>query len=425
MKNMKFTRAIVVALIGISAVTTGCKKEGCTDPVADNYNDKANHDDNSCTYDGVDDDTTIIDGSVLYVTEDVTAPTVWNSARVEVCGDINVTAALTIPAGVNLFMCAGASLEIQETGSLTAVGTALNPIIFKGDVASPGYWEGIGILSNNPNNQFDYVTVSDAGSYWAWDYANVYVNGLSKLSVQNSTFSNSEGNGLYLEASASFPIFSNNSFSNNTKAGLNILATQVGSIDGASNYNISNGEDFIHVRGATISNNTTWAATTTPLLIHDNVDVTAGLTISAGSNILMEADASIEVEESGYLTALGTASQPISIQGRFTSAGYWRGIIIKSNNPNNQMTYVNFNDGGSYWAYDYATLDIRGRLAIDNCAITNSNSWAIVAGGSAAIYCSGAVQTDAAGVQSVNSISGNGVGPDADCMDGGCTVLFL
>jgi hypothetical protein len=418
MKKLRIPSVLMIALIGVSILTAACKKEGCTDPLASNYNNSANHDDGSCEYDG------ITPGTVTTVEDDVDVPTTWSAETITICSDIYVNAALTIQPGVTIVMCAGASISIEPEGYVSAIGTAVNPIIFKGEVASAGYWEGIGVESNNPNNQFNYVTVSDAGSYWGWDYSNVYVGSLAKLSVQNSTFGNSEGKGLYMEETASFTAFSHNTFSSNALAGLNITALQVGSIDAASSYNISNGENFIHVRSATLGTNATWPATTTPMLLHDGTTVNAGLTISAGANILMEAGASISIEESGYLTALGTASQPINFSGRYASAGYWRGIDIKSNNPNNQMTHVNYTDGGAYWAYDYATLNVLGRLSIDNCSISNSNSWAMHAGGSASIYCSGAVQTDAAGVMTVNTISGNGAGPDADCLDGGCTVLF-
>ncbi|NOQ72139.1 MAG: hypothetical protein GQ574_09065 [Crocinitomix sp.] len=419
MKKLRIPKVLMIAIVGISLVTASCKKEGCTDPLATNYNKKANHDDGSCEYDGV------TPGATLVVTEDVDAPTTWNYERVEVCGNIQINAALTIPEGVTVVMCPNASIEIMESGSMNATGSAANPIVFKGESVSPGYWRGIRFRSNNPNNNLEYVTVSDAGSYWAWDYANVSMGDLAKLSVENSTFSNSEQYGLYANDNATFPSFLNNTFSNNSLAGLNIAAAHAGSIDGASNYNVSNGEDFINVRGMELNSTATWPATTTPMLFVGDFTLSAGINISAGANILMESDAVIDVMETGYLKALGTADAPISIKGRFTSAGYWQGLNIRSNNPNNKFTYVNIADGGSYWAYDYTSVRVTGRLEMDNCSVANSNSWGVVIESSAAIYCSGSAQTDAAGVQSVNTLTGNGAGPDADCVGGGCTITFL
>lgn len=415
---MKFINGLTILFLTLSFVAVSCKKEGCTDPLATNYSKKANHDDGSCIYNGV------TPGTTVNVTENIEVPTTWSAATIKVCGNIHVSAALTINPGVTVIMCASASLEIMESGSINAVGTAVNPIAFKGEVATKGYWEGIHIRSNNPNNQFDFVTVSDAGSYWLWEYANVSLASSAKLSIKNSTISNSERYGLFAAEGSSFPAFQNNTFSNNTLAGLNISVDQAGSIDSGSNYNSGNGEDFINVRGGTIGINQTWPKTTTPFLVVGSVTVNAGLSISPGATILMESDAILDIMESGYFSALGTASQPITIRGRYTSPGYWESIHIRSNNPNNKMTYVTIMDAGSYWFYEYSAIYVAGRLEMDNCAISNTNSWAMVVGSSASIICAGASQTTSVGVQSTNTLSGNGVGPDADCIGGGCTVLF-
>ena len=41
---------LITLLFIFSIFTFSCKKEGCTDPQADNYNTNANTDDGSCTY---------------------------------------------------------------------------------------------------------------------------------------------------------------------------------------------------------------------------------------------------------------------------------------------------------------------------------------------------------------------------------------
>ncbi len=38
-------------LVGLALTFDSCKKKGCTDPTANNYNEKAKKDDGSCTYD--------------------------------------------------------------------------------------------------------------------------------------------------------------------------------------------------------------------------------------------------------------------------------------------------------------------------------------------------------------------------------------
>ena len=47
---MKFTKNTILVATGLLFVLTGCKKEGCTDPLADNYSENAKKDDGSCEY---------------------------------------------------------------------------------------------------------------------------------------------------------------------------------------------------------------------------------------------------------------------------------------------------------------------------------------------------------------------------------------
>jgi len=417
MKNLRGLKQIAFVGLGVFAMMA-CKKEGCTDPLADNYDEKANHDDGSCSYDGTG------TGPVTSVAEDVTSPTTWSAGTIEVCEDITISAALTIEPGTTLEMCAGASLTVTETGSFNAVGTASQPIIIKGEVETAGYWEGLNISSNNPNNRLEYVTISDGGTYWGWNYALVNLDGSAQVSIKNSTFSNADQVAVYAEQSVSISEFSNNTFANNGTIGLAIHANHIGSLDEASNYNDGNTEAYIHVIDGDVNSNETWKKTNTPYLFLSTVYVNGGLTINPGAELLFEAGNGIEVNESGWMSAVGTAGENIRMEGRYASPGYWSGVRIGSNNPNNKMTYVQLKDGGSYWGWHYAGIDLNGRLEMDNTTINNSNSWGMYVAGSSTIVCGGAPQTDAAGVTSYNTITGNGTGADADCDGGGCTVYF-
>lgn len=421
---MKTSTLKIYALTLITGLAlVSCKKEGCTDPLAVNYDANANHDNGLCAYDNTGGGGS--GGGSTTIVDDINLPTTW-SGNLQVCDDINVHAALTIQPGTVINMCAGASINIEPTGSISAIGTATSPIIIKGEVASAGYWEGIIVQSNNPTNQMAYVTVKDAGSYWAWEFSNLKLDDQAKLGVNNCTFSNSERYGFYATGSSTITSFSNNTFSNNTMAGLNITALQVGALDENSNYNVSNGEEFIIVRAGALNTNQVWKRTTTPLLVTGEVSVNAGLTIEPGFHAKFESGSRLDIETSGYLIADGTISQPITLEGRYASAGYWEALAIYSNNPNNSLEYVIVKDGGQYWADDFCSVLIhdQGRVEMNNCTVTNSNSWGMVVRPSCTVISGGAPQTDAAGVMTYNSLSGNGTGSDANCIGGGCTVDF-
>ncbi|MGV6862329.1 MAG: right-handed parallel beta-helix repeat-containing protein [Putridiphycobacter sp.] len=404
-KGMILMMASALVLTGVS-----CKKKGCTDPLANNYSEKATKDDGSCDY-----------APVAYDGGNITSNTTLDDKNIQICDDIYVSAGLTIPSGTTIIMCEGASLTIESNGYINAVGTATEPITIKGESETPGFWEGIAILSNNPNNQLSHVTIKDAGTYWGWKYAGLYIGENAKVSMSNTTISNHETYGMYVENDGQLSTFSNNTFAN-CETGLSLPAKQLNKIDAASNYNSNNTNNFIEARSSTISTDQTWPKTSTPILVND-VYVSAGLTLTAGSTILMEANQAFEVESTGFLNATGTASEPITISGRYASAGYWAGITYLSNNPNNKLVYTNISDGGQYWGYEYAGVEVEGRLEISNSSISNSNSYGLYVHNTAQLYSGGTVQTTAAGVEANNTFTNNGSGANANCTSG-CTVYF-
>lgn len=414
---MKITKITFLFLITSSLVISSCKKDGCTDPTADNYNSSANNDDGSCIYNN--------SGNLTTVTSDITAPTTW-SGTVNVCGSIDVEAALTINEGTVINMCASSRIYVQSSGSMYAIGSTSNPIIFKGEVNSPGYWKGIKIMSNDPQNVLNYVTIQDAGGNFELDDAGLNIHSSSQISLSNCTLSNNSHNGIYVEETAIITSFSDNTLSNNGQAGLNIKANHLASIDVQSNYNNNNGQPYIVVRGGNVTTNSTWLATTTPYLFTGNVGIKAGLTIEEGAHLKFGQEKAIDIEASGYISAIGTTTEPIVMEGEFSSPGYWMGVTILSNNPLNDFEYVTVKDGGQNWSDDYSSIILKsgGRLELDNCTVNNSNSWGIYVRNSCAIVTNGAPQTTVGGVTANNDLSGNGVGPDAACSGGGCTIQF-
>ncbi|MBK6525675.1 MAG: hypothetical protein IPG07_09040 [Crocinitomicaceae bacterium] len=405
---------LLILGVGAMLILASCKKEGCTDEKAENYSKKAKTDDGSCVY---------ADGVITQeITENITTATVIGDKTIKICGDIYISAGLTLSPGATVIMCAGASIHVEETGFISAVGTATNPIVIKGETETKGFWEGIAIYSNNPNNKFTYVTIKDAGTYWGWEYANVYLGDNAKLEMKNTTLSNSDNTGLYVSESATLVGFAQNTFATSI-TGLNISAKQVHMLDALSTYNSSNTNDFIFVRSGTITTEVTWPALSTPLLVND-VTVTGGLTLNAGVDILVEANGSFVIESTGYFKSMGTSTNFVNIHGRYNTSAFWDGILIDSNNPNNVFTYTMISDGGAYWGYEYANIKLNGSLSLDFSEVKNANSYGMVVANGATITTSGVVQTTAAGVTSNNSFPLNGSGPDADCT-GGCTVLFL
>jgi len=288
---------------------------------------------------------------------------------------VNVTAKLTIDPGVRIVTRNDTRLDIETGGLIIAEGTADAPIVFFGEIATPGHWNGIYIISNNPDNELTYVRVAHGGGSY---YANVYVKYTGQLKLSNCTLTESASYGLEAEEGAKLPVFTSNTFQLNQKAGIYIPASLIGSLDGASSYAGENINDCIDVFHSNVEQVQTWPATDAPYRIESVVDIENEVTIEAGTNFIFADGARIDVEENGIIKALGTATEMITFKGEVETPGYWHGIYIISNNPANELTYVQVSHGGgSYYANVYVRYT--GQLKLSNCTLTESASYGLEA----------------------------------------------
>jgi hypothetical protein len=165
MKNVNLKLSVLM----LSALTLGavsCKKEGCTDTTATNYDDKAKNDDGSCTY-------AVVEETTLNVSSNITTNTTWETGKVYVLKSrvaVVDGVTLTIEPGVVIKGDVGTganatALIIAQGGKIMAEGTAVSPIIFTstadnimpGEITSPnlsadlnGLWGGLIVLGKAP-----------------------------------------------------------------------------------------------------------------------------------------------------------------------------------------------------------------------------------------------------------------------------------
>ncbi len=151
-------KKITLAMLVLGAITlSSCSKKGCTDPNANNYDEKAKKEDNSCTYDN--DADSVLSGNI---SADMTldADVVYTLS-----GGVHVKsgAVLTIPAGTMIKSDPNESvayLLIERGARFEAIGTATEPIIFTSGAASPasGDWGGIILCGKAPINNGSEAT---------------------------------------------------------------------------------------------------------------------------------------------------------------------------------------------------------------------------------------------------------------------------
>jgi len=277
----------------------------------------------------------------------------------KVYGLVQVSAPLTVKAGSTVVFGSGAKLSINDEGELNAVGTATQPILFTGEEKIAGYWSGISFrASNHTNNEIAYATIeyAETGLEMRGNYG-----ADNRLKLSNTTIQFSKYSGFNFPERSILDKFENvTSTKNGTVAGI-VDMSVVAMLDRESDFTGNLGDDYIVVSGSGISVNSTWKKLSVPINItnHIGVDDDILLTLEAGSHIVFSDGAYISSGTKGGFKAVGTAKDPIIFTGKEKVAGYWQGVKMSSNNPNNilEHTIVEYATNGLiiYTHYAYSS----------------------------------------------------------------------
>ena len=148
--------------------------------------------------------------------EEFVGDATWKSLDVpyHIANDLTVSGdgtALTIEAGAAFEFGENKGLEIYDNATLTAVGDAANPIIFRGRENTPGFWRGIKFANtNSAANKLVHVTIDGGGSsevYPGTEAANLMLDSsggrTTKITLKDSTLQNSGGAALFVDGAES------------------------------------------------------------------------------------------------------------------------------------------------------------------------------------------------------------------------------
>lgn len=155
-----------------------------------------------------------------FYTASINSATTWHKTNVPFLTSgtqLVSNAMLTIEPGVEVVMGQGTYIHIKENGAIKAVGTTADPIIFRGEVAQQGGWEGIGVsFTSNPLNEIAYAKIMHAGG----DNLKgaIYMWAKPVLNVHHVDFTDIKTCGLYAAPSSSSPninlTIANNTYTN-------------------------------------------------------------------------------------------------------------------------------------------------------------------------------------------------------------------
>ncbi len=299
------------------------------------------------------------------ITED---RTLFSHVLYIVADEIEVDAHLTVEPGTRIQFERGASLEIQpDDGVLYANGEEGEEIVFTGTAEETGYWNGILILSEDPENVLDHTVIEYGGRVAMGagidEPASVLIgdsNTEAEASISNTTLRYSGGHGLKLAMHSitdtqrgRVDVFEENIITDNEEAPVRLTTEMIHMLDPGSTY-AGNSDDYISVVGNDVEiADATWSNLDAPYRVSGETDLEGDtrITIEAGTELFFgpgaqftiaddESGAVIEGEEGNEIVLTGTEEEP----------GHWNGIFITSDSPDNVI--------------DHAVIEYAGRDAL-------------------------------------------------------------
>ncbi len=327
---------------------------------------------------------------------------------------------LTIEPGVTIRMAQDRSLRISGSGRVSAKGTADAPITFQGQDDTKGFWQGLAFETRSDDNLLEYVILLNGGGK-AWsgssdEQAVIHVASTGKVTIRETLIDGSGKHGIFGRDNAELSGFSSNTISNCDGAPLRIALSVARFLDSGSTFegNEDNVVALVHGNNETLAQDATWPNPGLPYRFMDRCFIKADLTLTPGTTLEVEADASLILEEGGQIIAEGTTSELIT----FTSVddagtGSWQGIHVKTGTSVFSNAVIE-HAGSKAWTgnpeHKGAFFISAGELSLSDVEIRDSEGYGVVVHDAGSITCDGVTFTaTAAGTLLDTSTAGNAV----------------
>ncbi|GAB6091515.1 hypothetical protein [Spirochaeta dissipatitropha] len=338
--------------------------------------------------------------STVEVSGRIDSDLVWSSEnQFIVTDDIELHAVLEIEPGTRVSFEQGTQLEIRESGTLIAEGTAEEPILLTGTENTVGWWDGIWFRSSeDPRNSIDHAQIEFAGGdFFAVQIGEYRVTGTSvdaSASITNTTIQNTGGHGLYVQRGSEIADFDSNKIIGSESYPVTLRGNPPAAASiGAGSDLTGNNTDAVRIFGDndSISNDMTLVDPGVPYRV-ENADINvrnAVLTIADGVTMEFDSGSSIQVTHGGGLRIEGTEENQVLLTAVEQIPGYWAGLhYIDSDRPDNSIEHAVIEYGGntpdfSGWNSSSGANITLGRsissadLSISNSEIRHSSNYGI------------------------------------------------
>jgi hypothetical protein len=303
---------------------------------------------------------------------------VWVEGTHLVSCDVLIRGAhVEVEAGAELIFTVGTSLDVDEDGSFAAAGDESGEVLLRGDLDSPGSWEGLFFRAGADGAQSSLhgARIRNAGQSNGTDRAAALTVYGAQLEAVGLTLEDNAGLGFVLRDGAGFQPGSSGLVVTGNGAAGEVEGAGVGTLppDAALTGNIV---DTVEVYGS-VDVSATWPALAgAPYVVTADIvvggEATPLLTLAAGAELRFDGAAlTVGADDPGALWAVGTVDAPIVFTALSPTPGAWDGIALEAN-TNGGLTRVQHVDVGFGGAYFGAIYVADGSPTIDTAYLHDS-----------------------------------------------------
>ncbi len=312
----------------------------------------------------------------------ITEDTIWTQEG----SPYIVRTTVIVPEGIRITVEPGVRVHFVQNqgmivrGTLEAIGSSSDPIIFTGTVELPGWWRSINI-QNQGSAVLKWCEVSFAGTS---DQGAILKSGSGFLELSDSIVRRTAGDGLRISSGYSSFVSENNRFLYNTngvRVGINVSF-----FDLTSNF-AGNSRD-VYLDGGTINTSVKWGASSSySLFISGDITVVEDGRLEIAPGSVLKFDQNRRLFVRGYLEARGLKDQKIHFtdmrdnsvggvlggqDGAMPEPGWWRSINIQNEGSAFLewcvISYAGRSDGAAILKAG------TGSLTLQNAIVQNSSS---------------------------------------------------